>query len=84
MGNPQDALRIVHIAGTKGKGSTAATIASILEAAGLRTGLYSSPHLDRVEERLMIDRAICPADELIDLVNRVQPAVTAMDAEPTR
>ncbi|HEV3137290.1 MAG TPA: folylpolyglutamate synthase/dihydrofolate synthase family protein [Pirellulales bacterium] len=83
LGNPQDALRIVHIAGTKGKGSTAATIAAILEAAGLRTGLYSSPHLDRVEERLMIDRAFCPADELIDLVHRVQPAVTAMDAEPT-
>ncbi|MBI3838203.1 MAG: bifunctional folylpolyglutamate synthase/dihydrofolate synthase [Planctomycetia bacterium] len=83
LGNPQDALRIVHIAGTKGKGSTAATIASILQAAGLRTGLYSSPHLDRVEERLRIDRAICPADELIELVHRVRPAVVAMDAEPT-
>ncbi|HTM52998.1 MAG TPA: hypothetical protein VL175_03180, partial [Pirellulales bacterium] len=49
LGDPQHALSIVHIAGTKGKGSTAATIASILRAAGYRTGLYSSPHLDRVE-----------------------------------
>lgn len=48
LGNPQDALKIVHLAGTKGKGSTAATIESVLRAAGYRTGLYSSPHLDRV------------------------------------
>jgi dihydrofolate synthase/folylpolyglutamate synthase len=82
LGNPHDTLKIVHIAGTKGKGSTAATIASVLQAAGLRTGLYSSPHLDRVEERLIIDREICPSDELIDLVNRIRPAVAAMDAEP--
>ena len=54
LGNPQQALRIVHVAGTKGKGSTAAMIAGVLSLAGYRTGLYSSPHLDRVEERLAI------------------------------
>jgi dihydrofolate synthase/folylpolyglutamate synthase len=82
LGNPQDTLKIVHVAGTKGKGSTAAMIASVLRWAGYRSGLYSSPHLDRVEERLRIDDAICPADELAELVARVQPVVVAMDSEP--
>jgi len=80
LGNPQEALAIVHVAGTKGKGSTAATIASILRAAGFRTGLYSSPHLDRVEERLAVDGALCPPDELRKLVERIQPVVAVMDA----
>ncbi len=81
LGNPQQGLKIVHVAGTKGKGSTAAMLAAVLSAAGYRTGLYSSPHLDRVEERLAIDGAPCPADELADLVAAVRPAVEAMDAQ---
>jgi len=83
LGNPQQSLAIVHVAGTKGKGSAAATIASILTAAGFRTGLYTSPHLDRVEERVMIDGAICPGETLANLVARIQPVVAEMDAEPT-
>ncbi len=83
LGNPQERLRIIHIAGTKGKGSTAAMIAAVLTAAGLRTGLYSSPHLDRVEERLAIDGVACPPDELRALIARVRPAVEAMDALAT-
>lgn len=82
LGNPHEGPSIVHVAGTKGKGSTAATIDSILRAAGYRTGLYSSPHLHRVEERLMVDGAICPPGELNELVARIQPAVAAMDAQP--
>jgi dihydrofolate synthase/folylpolyglutamate synthase len=81
LGNPQDALKIVHLAGTKGKGSTAAMIAAVLTAAGYRTGLYSSPHLDRVEERLAIDGLACPPAELVDLVEVVRPVIEAMDAE---
>ncbi|HSU19736.1 MAG TPA: folylpolyglutamate synthase/dihydrofolate synthase family protein, partial [Acidobacteriaceae bacterium] len=54
LGNPQDAFRSVLIAGTNGKGSTAATLASILNAAGVRTGLYTSPHLQRVNERIRV------------------------------
>ena len=83
LGNPQDALRIVHIAGTKGKGSTAAMVAGILGAAGYRTGLYSSPHLDRVEERIAIDGEHCSPDELTRHVARIQPVVAAMDELPT-
>src|SRR5687767_6307129 len=55
LDNPHRAFPIVHIAGTKGKGSTAAMIAGMLTAAGYRTGLYSSPHLERIEERVAID-----------------------------
>jgi dihydrofolate synthase / folylpolyglutamate synthase len=63
LGNPQSNFRSVLIAGTNGKGSTAATLASILAAAGYRTGLYTSPHLERPNERIRVDRAeIADAD----------------------
>src|SRR5437868_9005669 len=75
LGNPHQSLKVVHIAGTKGKGSTAAMIAAILAAAGYRTGLYTSPHLDRVEERLAIDGSACSPDEFVALLDRVRPVV---------
>ncbi len=62
LGNPHARLRTVLIAGTNGKGSTAATLASILAAAGLRTGLYTSPHLVRVNERMQISAAVAPTE----------------------
>src|SRR5271163_822641 len=55
LGNPQLASPCAHIAGTNGKGSTAAMLESILRAAGLRTGLYTSPHLERINERIRIN-----------------------------
>src|SRR4249919_2920040 len=55
LGNPERAFPSVLIAGTNGKGSTAATLASILRASGLKTGLYTSPHLVRLNERIRID-----------------------------
>jgi dihydrofolate synthase/folylpolyglutamate synthase len=55
LGDPQDALRAVHVAGTNGKGSTSAMVESIARAAGLSTGLYTSPHLCRFAERIRID-----------------------------
>src|SRR5580692_9919513 len=55
LGQPQRASPCAHIAGTNGKGSTAAMLESILRAAGLRTGLYTSPHLERINERIRID-----------------------------
>ena len=57
LGNPQQSFRSVLIAGTNGKGSTAATLASILREAGLRTGLYTSPHLERPNERIRVNGA---------------------------
>src|SRR5690606_12813406 len=81
LGQPDARLKIVHVAGTKGKGSTSAMIAGILTAAGYRTGVFSSPHLERIEERFSIDGQPCSADELVTLVERLRPVVAAMDAE---
>ena len=74
LGNPQDGLPIVHVAGTKGKGSTSAMIAAVLSAAGYRTGLFTSPHLDRVEERIAVDGRPCSADELAGSGRRLRSA----------
>ena len=75
LGNPQNRLRIIHIAGTKGKGSTSALLASVLRKAGYRTGLFTSPHLSRVEERFQVDGQPITADELTALLNDVHAAV---------
>ncbi|MDR1209784.1 MAG: bifunctional folylpolyglutamate synthase/dihydrofolate synthase [Clostridiales bacterium] len=60
MGSPEDAPRVIHVAGTNGKGSVAAMCAAALAAAGHRVGLYTSPHLDRVNERIMVNGAEIP------------------------
>jgi len=62
LGNPQDRVPSVLIAGTNGKGSTAATLASILTAAGYRTGLYTSPHLSRLNERIQLAHPLLPSE----------------------
>jgi dihydrofolate synthase / folylpolyglutamate synthase len=79
LGDPQQGMPIVHVAGTKGKGSTAAMMAAVLSAAGYRTGLFTSPHLDRVEERIRIDGQPCSGDEWTELIRLVRPAVEALD-----
>ncbi len=81
LGNPHRELAAIHIAGTKGKGSTATMIDAILTTSGLRTGLYSSPHLNRLEERIRINSQPCTSDQLVSLVNRVAPSVQQMDDE---
>ncbi len=81
LGNPDAGLPIVHVAGTKGKGSTSAMIAGVLQAAGYETGLFSSPHLDRIEERFVVNGLPCPSDELVALVEQLRPVVEQMDRE---
>lgn len=81
LGQPDVAIKIVHVAGTKGKGSTSAMIAAILTAAGFRTGVFSSPHLERIEERFAVDGVPCSADELVSLVDQLRPIVAGMEAE---
>jgi dihydrofolate synthase/folylpolyglutamate synthase len=81
LGDPQDALPIIHVAGTKGKGSTAAMLGAILNAAGRRTGVFTSPHLHCVEERIALDGRPCSSQEFVGLLARVAPIVEAMDRE---
>ncbi|MEX2172308.1 MAG: folylpolyglutamate synthase/dihydrofolate synthase family protein [Pirellulales bacterium] len=81
LGNPDAGMKLVHVAGTKGKGSTSAMIAAVLTAAGYRTGLYTSPHLERMEERIAIDGVPCSAAELVALVDRLRPHVKAHDEQ---
>lgn len=71
MGNPQTRFRSILIAGTNGKGSTAATLASILVESGLKTGLYTSPHLERVNERIRIGRSLITDDDFARCFFRV-------------
>ena len=81
LGQPDVGMKIIHVAGTKGKGSTSAMIAGMLTAAGYRTGLFSSPHLESIEERFVVDGQPCTADELVTLIDRLKPVVRAMDEE---
>lgn len=81
LGNPHHGVDVVHVAGTKGKGSTAAMIASVLQVTGDSVGLYTSPHLERLEERFQVAGSPCTADELVELISQLQPIVDAMDAE---
>lgn len=80
LGRPDEGLPIVHVAGTKGKGSTAAMIACCLTAAGYRAGLYTSPHLQCLEERFAVDGLACAPQDLAEMVESLRPAVAAMDA----
>jgi dihydrofolate synthase/folylpolyglutamate synthase len=83
MGEPQRAFRAIHIAGTKGKGSTAAMIESVLRAAGHRTGLYTSPHLHTFRERIQVGGELIPEAGVIRLVEEMQPQVAQVDGVTT-
>jgi dihydrofolate synthase/folylpolyglutamate synthase len=75
LGSPHLAFPSVHIAGSKGKGSTAALVASMLSQAGLRTGLFTSPHLVTIRERAQIDRQLISREEFAALVSELQTRV---------
>ncbi len=83
LGNPQQAARAIHIAGTKGKGSTAAMVASILTRAGYRTGLYTSPHLLSLTERIQVDGTHIEKGIFARLVTEMKPEVEAVNAAGT-
>lgn len=81
LGNPQQQLRFVHIAGTNGKGSTAAYIHSILCSAGYKTGLFTSPYIINFEERIRINDASIPLNVLHDIGLRVRDAALRVQQE---
>src|SRR5205085_12166687 len=72
-GKPEEKLRFIHVAGTNGKGSTCAMLESIYRAAGLRTGLFTSPHLVAFGERIQVNRQLIPEAEVIRQVTDLHP-----------
>jgi dihydrofolate synthase/folylpolyglutamate synthase len=80
LGNPHCAVPCVHIAGTNGKGSTAAMLESILRAAGLRTGLYTSPHLERINERIRINGEDISDESFAAAWTRVRASIESLVA----
>lgn len=83
LGNPHLAARSVHIAGTKGKGSVAAMVASALSISGYTTGLYTSPHLHTWRERMRVDGELISEEEFVALVARLEPEVEAVNRKAT-
>lgn len=82
LGNPQDHLKFVHIAGTNGKGSCSAMLASVLKSAGYKTGLYTSPYIYRFNERMQINGKEIDNDILAELISEIQPIADRMEEHP--
>lgn len=83
LDNPQNALKFCHVAGTNGKGSCSAMLASVLKASGYKVGLYTSPYIFRFNERMQINGKCIEDDVLAELVARIRPLVDSMDEPPT-
>ncbi|MFI5335169.1 MAG: bifunctional folylpolyglutamate synthase/dihydrofolate synthase [Opitutales bacterium] len=88
LGHPERAYPVVHLAGTNGKGSVSAMLESILRAAGYRTGLYTSPHLVRLGERVQVDRRLLSEQEIVAYARELAPladrlGATGVDEHPT-
>lgn len=80
-GNPQEKLRFIHVAGTNGKGSTCAMLESIYRAAGLRVGLFTSPHLVSFRERIQVNRQLVSENDVVRLVTEIQPLLKQFPAD---
>jgi len=80
LGNPQAKIPAIHIAGTKGKGSTASMIESILNHSGYVTGLFTSPHLNKFTERIRISNQPVPDNQFADLVNKIWPKLKSVES----
>ena len=84
LGDPHLKTRVVHVAGTKGKGTTATIVSGILQAAGYRVGLFTSPHLVNYEERIRINSIPISQTDLVNLTNQVSIAVATIDEQDPR
>ena len=83
IGSPHRGMKYVHVAGTNGKGSTAAMLANILRSAGYRTGLYTSPYIYRFNERIQVDGEQIPDEALCELTELIRLHADAMDDHPS-
>ncbi len=75
LGNPEQKIKTIHIAGTNGKGSTSHMLASIFQEAGYKTGLYTSPHLYDFRERIKVNGEMCSKEFVIEFTNRIKPFI---------
>ena len=83
LGNPQDAVSMIHVAGTVGKGSTVAMLSSMLRGNGYTVGEYTSPHLETIRERVVVNNAMVEEDAFIALLGEVVSAAESKKLEPT-
>ena len=79
LGHPEQSFRVIHVTGTNGKGSTARMAEAICRAYGMRTGLYTSPHLERINERIAIDGQSLSDDDFVDTWDQVKDLVDLVD-----
>jgi len=79
LGNPQNTFKTIHVAGTNGKGSTSHMLASILQEAGYKTGLYTSPHLKDFRERIKINGVMCEEGFVVDFTKRIAPQIEIIE-----
>jgi dihydrofolate synthase / folylpolyglutamate synthase len=79
LGNPHRQYRVIHLTGTKGKGSTAALIASVLRTGGYRVGFYTSPHLQEFNERIQINEKMIPDERIVTLVEKLKKCTSRID-----
>lgn len=83
LGDPQDSLKFIHIAGTNGKGSFCSMFSSVLRAAGYTVGTYTSPYILRFNERMSVNGEDISDDELCDIIERIRPIADGMTDKPT-
>ena len=83
LGNPEEELKVIHVAGTNGKGSTTAMLTYILKENGYRVGTYTSPHLESYNERFMINGENIPDDKLAEYVTIIKYACEGLTDKPT-
>jgi len=78
LGNPHQKIKTIHVAGTNGKGSTSHMLAAILQTAGYKTGLYTSPHLKDFRERIKVNGNMCEEDYVVAFTERIQPMIESI------
>ncbi|WP_447639866.1 MULTISPECIES: bifunctional folylpolyglutamate synthase/dihydrofolate synthase [Chitinophagaceae] len=76
LGSPQNKIKTIHIAGTNGKGSTSHFLSAIMQTAGYKTGLYTSPHIKDFRERIKINGDMCPEAFVVDFVEKIKPVIS--------
>jgi dihydrofolate synthase / folylpolyglutamate synthase len=79
IGDPQKKIKTIHVAGTNGKGSTSHMLAAILQTAGYKTGLYTSPHLHDFRERIKINGAVCTEEFVVNFTKKIQPQIEKLE-----